>query len=171
MCVDGPSNSVYEVDAVRIPVGPDNPHGNAFAARSELIEQESQARRQVAPERSRSWKIVNHGSLNACGEPVAYALVPGNAAALLLAQESAAITARAGFATSHLWVTRFDPRERRAAGEFPSQHAGGAGLPAWVAADRSLVDEDIVLWHTVGTTHFCLARTSRSCRVSMSASC
>jgi len=155
MCVDGPANSIYEVESIPIPVGPDNPHGNAFAARTELLQREAQARRQAAPERSRCWRIVNHASSNSCGEPVAYDLIPGRGEALLLAQETASIRARAGFGAYHLWVTRFDPRERRAAGDFPNQHPGGAGLPAWVAADRSIVDEDIVLWHTVGTTHFC----------------
>ena len=43
--------------------------------------------------------------------------------------------------------------ERRAAGEFPNQHAGGAGLPAWTSADRPIVDTDVVLWYTFGVTH------------------
>jgi primary-amine oxidase len=30
---------------------------------------------------------------------------------------------------------------------------GGAGLPAWTARDRSVVDTDIVLWHSFGVTH------------------
>ena len=47
----------------------------------------------------------------------------------------------------------FDPDERRAAGDYPNQHAGGAGLPAWTAQDRSVVDTDIVLWHSFGVTH------------------
>jgi primary-amine oxidase len=108
----------------------------------------------AAPERARYWKIVNHGSVNACGEPVAYKLVP-QPGAPLLAQPDAAITERAGFATKHLWVTPADPDERHPAGDFPNQHPGGDGLPAWTAADRPVADADIVLWHTVGTTHFC----------------
>ena len=36
---------------------------------------------------------------------------------------------RAGFMTKHVWVTRYDPRERYAAGDYPNQHPGGAGLP------------------------------------------
>jgi primary-amine oxidase len=155
MCVDGSSNSVYEVDAVTVPPGPDNPYGNAFEARSTLLERELGAQRLAAPERARHWKVVNHGSRNACGEPVAYKLVPTHAGTPLLAHESAAITGRAAFATKHLWVTPFDPDQQRAAGDFPNQHPGGAGLPAWTAADRPIVDADIVLWHTVGTTHFC----------------
>jgi len=43
---------------------------------------------------------------------------------------------------------------RRAAGEFPNQHAGGDGLPRWTAADRSITETDVVLWYTFGVTHF-----------------
>lgn len=155
MCVDGPANSVYEVDAVPVPAGPDNPYGNAFAARATLLETESAAQRMAAPEHGRYWKIVNPASRNACGEPVAYKLVPTHASAPLLAQPEAAISARAAFATRHLWVTPYRAEERRAAGDFPNQHPGGAGLPDWTAADRPIVNTDVVLWHTVGTTHFC----------------
>ena len=109
----------------------------------------------AAPERSRSWKIVNHEARNACGEPVGYTLVPTHASAPLLAQPTAAITSRAAFATRHLWVTPARDDELRAAGEFPNQHPGGAGLPAWTAADRPVTDTSIALWHTVGVTHFC----------------
>ncbi len=154
MCLDGPANSVYEVDAVPVPPGPDNPYGNAFTARATLLETESAAQRMAAPERSRYWKIVNHGSRNAVGEPVAYKLVP-QPGAPLLAQDTASIAARAAFATKHLWVTPARADERRPAGDFPNQHPGGAGLPAWTAADRPVTDTDIVLWHTVGATHFC----------------
>jgi primary-amine oxidase len=154
MSVDGPANSVYEVDAVPVPVGPDNPYGNAFTAHATLLERESAAQRLAAPERNRSWKIVNPGSVNACGEPVAYQLIPTHAGPPLLAHESSAIHRRATFATKHLWVTPYAADERRPAGDFPNQHPGGAGLPAWTAADRPIVDTDIVLWHTVGATHF-----------------
>ena len=154
MCVDGPANSVYEVDAVPVPVGPDNPYGNAFDSQSTLLASEGAAQRMAAPERARYWKIVNRGSTNAVGEPVAYKLVPLSVSAALLADPTAAITARATFATRHLWVTPFAAEERRAAGDFPNQHPGGDGLPRWTAADRPLVDEDIVAWLTLGTTHF-----------------
>jgi primary-amine oxidase len=155
MCLDGARNAVYEVDAVPVPPGPDNPYGNAFTSQATLLSTELAARRIAATDRGRYWKIVNHGVTNAVGEPVGYKLVPTHAGASLLAHESAAISARAAFATKHLWVTPFDPDERRAAGDFPNQHPGGAGLPAWTAADRPIVDTDIVLWHTVGVTHFC----------------
>jgi primary-amine oxidase len=155
MCLDGPDNSVYEVDAVPVPAGPGNPHGNAFTARSVLLATESAAQRMADPGKARYWKIVNHGALNACGEPVAYMLIPTHASAPLLAQSGAAITARAMFATRHLWVTPYRDGEQRPAGDFTNQSPGGAGLPEWTAADRPVTDTAIVVWHTVGVTHFC----------------
>ena len=77
--LDGPANSVYEVDAVPVPTGPDNPYGNAFTAQATLLETELQAQRMAAAEKARYWKIVNHGVTNAVGEPVAYKLVPAHA--------------------------------------------------------------------------------------------
>ncbi|MGZ6999875.1 MAG: copper amine oxidase, partial [Acidimicrobiia bacterium] len=53
-----------------------------------------------------------------------------------------------------LWVTPYRPDERRAAGDYPNQHAGGDGLPSWTAQDRSLVDTDVVVWYSFGVTHF-----------------
>ena len=63
------------------------------------------------------------------------------------------IARRAAFATKHLWITRYDPAERYSAGDFVNQHPGGAGLPAYTADNRSLANEDIVVWHTFGLTH------------------
>jgi primary-amine oxidase len=52
-----------------------------------------------------------------------------------------------------VWVTAYDADERYPAGDYPFQHAGGAGLPAWVAQDRVLEDTDVVLWHVFGVNH------------------
>jgi primary-amine oxidase len=40
-----------------------------------------------------------------------------------------------------------------ATGDYPNQSAGGGGLPAFIQADRPLVDADVVLWYTFGTNH------------------
>ena len=150
--VDGPSNSVYEVDAVALEPGEDNPNGSVFRARSTLLASESRAQRVVDPFASRYWKVENPSVRNGMGQPVAYKLVPGQAPRLL-ASPSSSVGRRAGFASKSLWVTPFDPGERHPAGDYPNQSEGGGGLPAWTAADRSLVDTDVVLWHTFGLTH------------------
>jgi primary-amine oxidase len=150
--VDGPDNIVYEVDAVTDPSGPDNPLGNAFGVQATELRSEQAAQRLVDPARSRTWKIVNPHVRNRVGQPVAYKLVPGPTPTLLASPDSS-VGRRATFATRNLWVTPYEPAERRAAGDYPNQHAGGDGLPAWTAADRDLVDTDVVLWHTFGVTH------------------
>ena len=86
------------------------------------------------------------------GEPVGYRLVPGENA-VPFAQPDAPVSKRAGFITEHLWVTPYEPGERYAAGEYPNQHPGGAGLPEWTAADRPVADRDIVVWYTFGHHH------------------
>ena len=72
----------------------------------------------------------------------------------LLAHPDSSVGRRAGFATHNLWVTPYARDERRAAGDYPNQSAGGDGLPRWTSADRSITDTDIVLWYTFGVTHF-----------------
>jgi len=150
--VDGGTNSVYEVDARPVPPGPENPWANAFAPVATLLETESAAARLVDPSASRYWKIVNPQSENRLGMPVAYKLVPGSTPTLL-ADPSSSVARRAGFATRNLWVTPYAPDERRAAGDYPNQHAGGDGLPAWTRQDRPVTERDIVVWYSFGVTH------------------
>jgi primary-amine oxidase len=152
MAVDGLTNRVEEVDAVRVPIGPDNPRGNAFTLRHTPLTTESQARREADNSVDRSWHITNPESLNHLGRPVGYALLP-EGKPTLLADPGSSVAARATFATKHLWVTRSDPAERYPAGDFVNQHPGGAGLPAFTAADRDIDGQPLVVWHTFGLTH------------------
>jgi primary-amine oxidase len=151
--VDGPANTVSEVESRPVPTGPEDPWMNLFEPHVTVLDRESEAIRLADSQSSRHWRIENRRVHNRLGVPVAYKLVPGPTPTLLAHPESS-VGRRARFATRNLWVTPFERGERRAAGEFPNQHAGEAGLPAWAARDRSLVDEDVVLWHTFGITHF-----------------
>jgi primary-amine oxidase len=153
MTVDGVGNAVDEVELERVPVGEGNQYGNAFTRKVTRLARESEAARVADPAVGRTWQVVNPARTNRLGQPVAYALDP-QPAPLLAADASAAIAGRAAFATRHLWVTRYHPSERYAAGDLPNQHPGGAGLPTYVAADRDLDGQDVVLWHTFGMLHF-----------------
>jgi primary-amine oxidase len=150
--IDGPDNSVFEVDTLPSPPGEDNPWNNAFASTATLLDTELAARRRVDPSRSRIWKIANRSKTNGVGQPTAYKLLPASTPTLL-ADPGSSVGRRAAFAAENLWVTPFDEEERRAAGEYPNQSNGGEGLPAWTARDRAIVDTDIVLWHSFGVTH------------------
>jgi primary-amine oxidase len=152
--VDGTTNSVYEIEAERVAPGPENPWGNAFRQRSTRLESELGAQREVDAATSRAWKIVNPETPNRLGQPTGYKLVPTMSTPTMLAAPDSSVGRRAGFARHNLWVTPYDPSERRAAGDYPNQHEGGDGLPRWTAADRVITDTDIVLWYTFGVTHF-----------------
>ena len=106
----------------------------------------------IDPLRGRTWQVVNPSVTNRLGEPVAYRLVPHGNMSFMAAPE-ASVTKRAIFATKHLWVTPYDAAERHPAGDYPNQHSGGAGLPAWTSANRSIADTDVVLWYTLGCAH------------------
>ena len=153
MMVDGVRNAVDEVEAQRVPMGPGNPYGNAFRKRKTRLTSESTAQRASAQGQVRTWHIVNPDKTNALGQPVGYVLHP-EGKPTMLADDASSIHARATFATNALWVTRYDPAQRYPAGDFVNQNPGGAGLPSWVQADRPVDGEDIVVWHTFGTTHF-----------------
>jgi len=152
VCVDGPLNTVEEVDAVGEEAGPANPYGNGIRARASVLETESGAKRMADQAVSRRWRIINRGALNGIGRPTSYALVPSSPVTLLATPESS-IAKRATFATRNLWVTPYEPTERRPAGNHPNQHEGGDGLPAWTVADRPIVDRQLVVWHTFGVSH------------------
>jgi primary-amine oxidase len=149
MDVDGEGNEVYEVNVDPVDEGP---WGNAFAPTATRLDTESAAQRNVDPSRSRTWKIVNPSKLNAVGQPVGYKLIPGSTPTLL-GRPGSSIAERAAFATNNLWVTPYAPDEKRAAGDYPNQHSGGDGLPRWTAANRDLVNTDVVVWHSFGVTH------------------
>ena len=154
MMVDGEANTVTEHEFVPRPWGTDNPHGNVFDTTSRVLSRERDAAREAEGRTGRYWKISNTNVQNSVGKPPAYKLSV-MASPLLLAQEGSSVQRRAGFATKHVWVTAYDPAERFAAGEYPNQHAGGAGLPAYIADNANIENTDIVVWHTFGHTHVC----------------
>ena len=150
--VEGTANTVYEVDAVGVPAGEQNPYGTAFVGRQTPITRERDGGRSIDPSTGRYWKVVNASVTNRHGQPVGYKLVP-HSGPLLAAAPDSHVARRAGFARHHLWVTRYDRTQKHAAGDYPNQSAGGDGLARWIEHDRQLEDEDIVLWHVLGTSH------------------
>jgi len=152
MMVDGLNNSVYEVNTEAEAMGPENPHGNAFYANATLLKRELDAQRVIDPHTARYWKVVNPTSLNALEEAVAYKIMPGENT-FPFAQPESPVMKRAAFAGKHLWVTAYHPQERYPAGEYPNQHPGGAGLPAWTQANRSIENTDVVVWYTMISHH------------------
>ena len=127
----GPTNRVEEVEAevaagrARQPVGQRLP-GPA----PRCCERESAAQREVEPG---DQPVVAGHQPERCAtgwtSRSATSWCPPCRTPTLLARPESSVAQRAGFARHNLWVTPYAPDERRAAGDFPNQHAGGAGLP------------------------------------------
>jgi primary-amine oxidase len=148
--VDGPENSVIEVDVLPEPPTSEDPHRVAFRAHSTVLEHEQDAARDLDFGRARSWLIANESAENAVGSPPGYKLVP-RAGTAMLAGPGSFVEEVAGFARHALWVTAAHPDERHPAGEFPAW--GDRGLPQWIEANRQVRDTEIVVWHCFATTH------------------
>jgi len=150
--LDGVANSVQQVDAVAEPVDENNSFENAFYAKATVMETEKQARAHLKLETARTWKIINPAVTNAVGDPVGYKFMPGDNS-FPLASPNAWWRKRAGFVNHHVWVTPYREEEKYAAGDFPNQSGGGAGLSSWTEADRAVANTDVVFWYTFGHTH------------------
>lgn len=150
--VDGPANSIYQVDVVPEESGEINPFANAFYARPTLLKTERQARAHVDVQSARTWKVVNPSVKNTVGEPVAYKFIPGDNA-FPFAAPGAWWRKRAGFVNYHVWVTPYCEDEKYGAGDYPNQSTGGDGLVRWTEQDRKIDNTDVVLWYTFSHVH------------------
>ena len=154
MDVDGAdANSLLETNTFPLPRGPRNPHGNAFLTRDTLLQTDTEARRELNLGSSRRWRVIRRMNKNAWGDPVGYALTPGENSVPFTAPD-ASFRRRASFVEHHLWATPLAEGERFGAGEFVNQsHPGMDGLGRWTTQNRSIENRDLVLWYTMGITH------------------
>ena len=168
--IDGVENSVQQVDLETVPYGPEgydteshrepdrkrlNRYGQAAYASRRKYETESEANALTNPQTGRYWEIINENEINdATGKPVGYRLRHKNGDnTVFAAQPDSSDSKRLGLAHKHLWVTQYDDDELYPAGEFPNQSPGGDGLPEWVEQDRSVENEDVVVWYNMNQTH------------------
>ena len=149
---EGSINTVVEVDSFAHEIGPKNLYGGAYETKETTLKTEQAAQRLIDPMVGRFWKVINKSKKNHMGKAVGYKLIPGHTTFPLALPESV-IGKRAGFMYKHLWVTPQQSKEKFPAGDYPYQHAGGAGLPEWTKANRVVENTDVVLWYVFGTNH------------------
>jgi primary-amine oxidase len=114
---------------------------------------------------NRSFKIDNEHKLNpTTRSPVGFKLLPYYSQ-LLLAHPRSFHARRSEFAQHAVWVTRYQDDELFPAGKHTMQSMGGDGIASAIerrrkeaaaageASSTSVREEDIVVWHTFGSTH------------------
>ncbi|MCA1633491.1 MAG: primary-amine oxidase [Acidobacteria bacterium] len=150
--VDGQNNSVHEMNTRALPVGRANPSQNGILMEETLLGNERAAQRRMDMPSARTWAVLNPSARNTLGHNTSYILVPG-ANSLPYVAPTSEVRRRAGFINNHFWATRYSPEEMSAAGVYPNQSRGGDGLPRWVVNNESLINQDVVVWYTLGVTH------------------
>lgn len=124
--VDGHKNTLVQEDSIRMPIGPENPHGVGYKVEKTVIKQAGTA--ELDPGKNRTFKIINPSVINPISmRPVGYKLhVPATQG--ILAHPDSIANARAEFGDHHLWVTTHRDDERYASGVFTNQSYGAGKL-------------------------------------------
>jgi primary-amine oxidase len=153
MDIDGPqNNSVMEMNATPVPLGKDNPYGNAFYVDDTMFKKEQEAQRDINYLSGRNWHVVNNAEMNKYGQHVGYMLMPGTQAKTVY-PEGALLRKKAGFLNHQFWVTQYNEGEEYPAGKYPASNKIYGGLPEWTAKNRDIGNNDVVLWYIAGITH------------------
>lgn len=150
--LDGKENQLFETEIQLLPVSENNPNGTQFSSVANHLTKESDAKREISPETSRVWKVVNPNKKNSLGIPVAYKLLPG-ATPKLFSNPDSIVSKRAAFAKHNLWATPYNSEEMGAAGSYTVMSDGESGLEDYTKNDRDISKCDLVTWHTFGLSH------------------
>ncbi len=150
--VDGADNRFVADRLVTRELPAEHPRRSLWVQEPHAARTEQDAQLDIDLAQPALWRILSSSRRNAVGYPTSYQLMPGRNANHLFVADDYSLR-RAGFIDHHLWVTPYDPDERFAAGDHPTLSEPGMGLPAWTEANRSISDEDLVIWHTVGMHH------------------
>jgi primary-amine oxidase len=152
MDVDGVKNEVHEMNVEPVPAGDGNKSGNGFAVKDTLLKTEKAAERSLNAQTARCWAVVNPAVKNALGQPSSYVLMPGDNA-VPYSLPGSYLSGVGAFVQHHLWATPYAANEMYGAGTYVRDGRPTDGLVKWTAGDRSIDNEDVVLWYTVGITH------------------
>ena len=155
--IDGHKNSLMLEESHAMPINDPsvhNPFKIGYKTTNSIIETESGHDLDIS--NGRIFKIINENVMNPItGSAVGYKLIP-HPSQMILAHTSSYHARRSEFAQHAVWVTRHHDNELYSAGENTMQSLGGEGIESWIRnreAQLSVRDEDIVIWHTFGTTH------------------
>ncbi|OJJ75758.1 hypothetical protein ASPBRDRAFT_115942 [Aspergillus brasiliensis CBS 101740] len=133
-----------------------NPFGVGYVTRSSIIEKESGLDLDFTT--NRTFKIVNENVINPItGTPVGFKLLPAYSQ-MLLAHPDSYHARRSEFGQHAVWVTRYTEEEHFPSGRHTMQSSGGDGIATAIARragteNSSVRNQDIVIWHTFGSTH------------------
>ncbi|KAJ3499515.1 hypothetical protein NLG97_g268 [Lecanicillium saksenae] len=158
--IDGFSNSLVIEESAALPIDDPsvhNPFGIGYITKQRIIEEEGGF--DLDFNTNRTFKFVNESKINPItGTPVGFKLMPFYSQKLL-SHPTSFHAKRSEFGNHAVWVTRHQDGDHFPAGKYTMQSMGGDGLASAIAKRKdaktaeSIRDQDIVIWHTFGSTH------------------
>lgn len=159
--IDGSANSLQVEESHAMPINDPkihNPFGVGYHTKSEIVANEGGL--DLDFNSNRTFKIINENKTNPItGTPVGFKLLPCYSQMLLSHPESYHAK-RSEFGSHAVWVTRYKDDELYPSGRHTMQSLGGEGIhsvteqrKAEGGGKSNVRNEDIVIWHTFGSTH------------------
>ncbi|KAF4219089.1 hypothetical protein CNMCM5878_003944 [Aspergillus fumigatiaffinis] len=156
--IDGTKNTLQIEESHTMPTDEStNPFGVGYMTRSTIVEEECGLDLDFTI--NRVFKIINEEKLNPVnGAPVGFKLVPCYSQ-LILAGPQSYHSKRSEFGSHAVWITRYQDDELFPAGRHTMQSLGSEGISSVIekrkkdASNTSVRNQDIVIWHTFGSTH------------------
>jgi primary-amine oxidase len=149
--VDGDANT-FNHDVYRtVSLPATSPRRSIYVVDRRLAATERAAQLQTGHGPSRL-RVINEGRSNGVGNPVSYEVLAANHARLIIDRNDWPAK-RARFLEHDIWVTPYAADERYAGGEYMLGSKGEDGLAIWTSRDRSIRNQDIVLWLNLGMHH------------------
>ncbi|MCI4645966.1 MAG: hypothetical protein MRY64_14385 [Hyphomonadaceae bacterium] len=145
--VDGPTNNFHKGDVVTRRLPESHVRKSIWVYEDEVLGDEEAAKLSGMG----LWRVGSTDQTNGVGYPTSYQIMPGMNARTKLTEDDWA-RSRAGFVDNVLWVTRYKPDERYAAGDYPTLSTPGEGLPDY-SDGEDIAGQDIVVWYTMGMHH------------------
>ncbi|KAJ5525135.1 hypothetical protein N7494_011785 [Penicillium frequentans] len=159
--IDGMLNSLQVEESHALPIDNPaihNPFRVGYTTSSEIIAEEGGLDLDFS--KNRTFKIINENATNPItGTPVGFKLLPCYSQ-MLLAHPQSYHAKRSEFGSHAIWVTRYNDDELFPSGRHTMQSPGGEGISSVIQQRKedpdsktSVRNEDIVIWHTFGSTH------------------
>lgn len=162
--IDGLKNTVIESDIMVLPDAPtgsvSNHAGNGFLTKETVVESESG--RQYDYSKERRWRIVNSARTHySSGKPSGYSIgLKGGATPMMVRPDSWAAK-RASFLPNTVWVCKdVEGKDSGSERMWPSgkyvpmtRDEPKDSIGKWVEGKQNVVDEDLLVYINVGTTH------------------
>jgi primary-amine oxidase len=151
--IDGPANAVRENDLEHAAHDAGGADARAFSASHTIFGRAGDAQRDMNEAAARTWTIFNPSVVSGAGHAAGYTIAPMENAMTIF--PPARRQGPAGFTAHHLWVTPYRDGQLFAAGAYPNQaRADYADTLFHYAGQDAVYDRDIVVWYSLGMTHF-----------------